>query len=207
VLDLDHRALAGAVRLVQSLGHDPVEPGALEAPEPVLGQRAISRRRRDVHRRRRVGQRLFQPLASRRERRLAQILVAQREQVPGHERRGRLRGQELHARSGGMNAQEQRLEVEPAGAHDDDLAVDDAALGQRAGQRFHELGEVPVHRLLVAALQQDLVAVAEHEGAKPVPLGLEQPALTGGKPVGGAGQHRLDRRVERQAHGLGPTRD
>ena len=79
-----------------------------------------------------------------------------------------------------MDAQEQRLEVESAGADDHDLAVDDTALGQRAGQRREQLGEISVHRLFVTTLQQDLVAVAEHEGSEAVPLRLELPATTGG---------------------------
>src|SRR5207247_3976484 len=125
----------------------------------------------------------------------------QREKIPAHERARRLRGQELHPRYGGMDTQEQRLEVEPADADDDDLAVDDAALGERVGERRQELGEVSVHRLLVSALQQDLVAVAKHQRAKAVPLGLEQPAVPGGQGFGGARQHGLERRSEGQAHG------
>ena len=92
-------------------------------------ERAIARRRGEVHRRRRAREHALEPLAPHRERRVAQVLVAEREQVPGHERGRRLRGEQLHARRGGMDAQEQRLEVEPAGADDDDLAVDDAAFG------------------------------------------------------------------------------
>ena len=69
----------------------------------------------------------------------------------------------------------------PSAPDDDDLAVDDAALGQRGGERGDELGEVAVHRLLVAALQQDLVAVAEDQRAEAVPLGLELPALAVGQ--------------------------
>src|SRR2546425_467163 len=45
VLDLDHRALARAVRRIQTLGHHTVEPGALEATEPVRGEGAVARRR------------------------------------------------------------------------------------------------------------------------------------------------------------------
>src|SRR4029077_9115124 len=115
---------------------------------------------------------------------------------------GRLRGQELYPRRGGMDAQEQRFEVEATGADDDNLAVDDASLGERAGKRLQELGEVAVHRLLVPALQQDVVAVAEHERAKAVPFGLEEPPIAAGQALSGAGQHGLDRRAEREAHGF-----
>ena len=57
---------------------------------------------------------LLEPLAPLGERRLAQVLVAEREQVPGDERGRRLRGEQLHPRRGRMDAQEQRLEVEAA---------------------------------------------------------------------------------------------
>jgi hypothetical protein len=41
-----------------------------------------------------------------------------------------------------------------------------------ARERRDELQEVPVHRLLVAALEQDLVRVAKHKRANPVLLRL-----------------------------------
>src|SRR2546428_9338713 len=100
-----------------------------------------------------------------------------------------------------MDAQEQRLEVEAPGADDDDLAIDDAALGERVGERRQELGEVAVQRLLVTALQQDLVPVPKHQRAKAVPLGLEEPALAGGQRFGGAGPPGLEGRAVRPAHG------
>src|SRR2546426_12398221 len=105
-----------------------------------------------------------------------------------------------------MDAEEQRLEVEPVGARDDDLAVEDAALRERGGERRDELREVSVHRLLVAALEQDVAAVAEDERAKPVPLRLEEPSLAVRQRVGGAGQHGLDRRIEGQTDGAIPDR-
>jgi hypothetical protein len=200
VLHLDHRALAGAIGRVEPLGHDPVEPGALEAMEPVLGESPVAGGRRQVHRRPRARQHLLEPLAPYRQRHVAQVLITQREQIPRHERGGRLRGQQLHPGLGGMDAQEQGLEVEPGRPDDDDLAVDDAALGQRGAQRGDQLGEVPVHRLLVTALQEDLVAVAEHQGPKAVPLRLELPSRPARQGVGGAGQHGRERRAERQAH-------
>ena len=99
-----------------------------------------------------------------------------------------------------MDTQQQRFEVESVGADDDDLAVDDATLGQRGCQRGDELREVPVHGLLVTALQQDLVAVTKHQRSKAVPLWLELPSLAAGQAVRGAGQHGRERRRKRQAH-------
>src|SRR5437867_375297 len=99
-----------------------------------------------------------------------------------------------------MDAREEGLEVEPAGPNDDDLAVEDAALGQRGGQRGDELREVSVHGLPVTALQRDLVAVAKDQGSKAVPLGLELPSVSAGQGVPGTGQHGCERRSEGQAH-------
>ena len=101
-----------------------------------------------------------------------------------------------------MDAQQQRLEVEAAGADDDDLAVEDTPLGQCPGERGGQLGEIPVHRFFVTALQQDLVAVAEHQGSEAVPLRLELPATVVGQPIGGCRQHGRERRIEWQVHGL-----
>jgi hypothetical protein len=105
-----------------------------------------------------------------------------------------------------MDAEQERLEVEPVGAHDDDLAVDDTPMGQRGREGCEKLREVPVHRLLVAALEQDLLAVTEYERAEAVPLGLELPPVAVRQAVGGGREHRRERRREGQAHGLIVTR-
>ena len=84
----------------------------------------------------------------------------------------------------------ERLEVERTVTHQDHLAVEDATLGQRATQRLGELREVPVERLLVAALGDDRVAVAKDDRAEAVPLGLvEVVALR--EVLGELGEHRL----------------
>jgi len=97
MLGLDHRALAGPVGLVESFRHHAIEPGTLEALEPFLGQGAIERRRRQVHRRSGAGEDALELGASCRERLLAQIVVTEREQIPGDERRGRLLREQRHA--------------------------------------------------------------------------------------------------------------
>ena len=73
---------------------------------------------------------------------------------------------------GGVHAQLQRLEVQPAVGGDDDLAVDHAPLGQLGDGRRHQFGEVAGHRPLVAAAELDLVAVAEADRPEAVPLRL-----------------------------------
>ena len=88
---------------------------------------------------------------------------------------------------------------------DDDLAVEHAALGQGRAERIGQLREVAVERLEVAGLGVDLVAVAEDERPEAVPLGLEQPAVVGRQRVDGLGEHRLDRRLDREVHRHGPS--
>src|SRR5262249_37141466 len=72
--------------------------------------------------------------------------------------------------------------------------------------RRGQLGEVAIERAQVAALHQHLVAVAKYDGAKPVPLGLVEPALPLGDRVGELGQHRFDRRPDRQLPDAPPPR-
>ena len=100
-----------------------------------------------------------------------------------------------------MDAQQQRLEIESVRADDDDLAVDDAAFGKRSRQRRDELREVPIHRLLVAALQHDLIAISKNQRAKAIPLGFELPSIANGQRVGGGRQHGLEGRLKRETHG------
>ena len=61
-----------------------------------------------------------------------------------------------------------------------------------------QVGEVAIERPRVAALDVDLAgAAAKDDGAKPVPLGLVEPALALGKLVGELREHGLDRRRDR----------
>ena len=78
----------------------------------------------------------------------------------------------------------------------------DAALGELRHERIEQLGEVAVERLLVAALDEDLVAVAEDERAEAVPLGLEDPAVAFGEFADALGEHREDGRVDGEVHGV-----
>ena len=69
-----------------------------------------------------------------------------------------------------MLTQLQRVEVETPLVRDDELAVEHDAVRQLFEQRLAQLGEVAQQRLLVARLEIELVAVAEHDAAEPVPL-------------------------------------
>jgi hypothetical protein len=88
-----------------------------------------------------------------------------------------------------VKPQLKRLEVEPAVAGDDDLTIEHAAAGQLCLQWINQLGEVSIQRFLVAALNEDLVAVAEDERAKAIPLGLEDPSLAWRELAHALGEH------------------
>ena len=112
-----------------------------------------------------------------------------------------------------MNAELQRVEVEAAVGGDDDFAVEHAAGGQLRAERIEQIGEVAVQRLFVAALDQDLVAIAEDQRAKAIPLRLEDPCSIGWQCVDSLGEHRQDGRVDGKMHdsnaiprGGGPAR-
>ena len=114
MLDLEHRSLARLVWGIEPLRDHAVQPRTFESVEPVGGGRAIRRRRRQVDGRLDAPEHGLEPGPTLALRRLAQVFVTERQQVPRHERGRRLRGEHLHARRGGMDAQQQRFEVEPA---------------------------------------------------------------------------------------------
>ena len=119
---------------------------------------------------RRVRERVLEARAPLAERLLAEIAVALGEQVEGDERRPASPPRaSRRATAAGWMRNERQVEVEPALGGDHDLAVDDAALGQVGAQRLEEIGEVARERLLVAAPDLDVVAVAEDDarGSRP----------------------------------------
>jgi hydrogenase expression/formation protein HypD len=68
-------------------------PGALEALEPLLGNGAVAGGRGQIDGRLRPGERLLQPAPPLLEGERSEVLVANRQQVEGHERRWSLLGQ------------------------------------------------------------------------------------------------------------------
>ena len=77
------------------------------------------------------------------------------EKVEGDERRRRRHRQLGDPRRRRVQALLQGVEVEAVGAGDDDLAVDDRAVGQQVEEGGVQLGEVAVERAQVAALDRD----------------------------------------------------
>src|SRR5260370_25731345 len=130
--------------------------------EPSLRQRAIARRRREMDWRSGVAENLLEFFSAKFERRLPQILVAEREKIPRDKRSRRLLSEHLHARCGGMDAQEQRFEIESVASDNDDLAVDDAALRKRGQERRGQLRKISIHPLLLTAPPPEFVALSEH---------------------------------------------
>ena len=70
------------------------------------------------------------------------------------------------------------------------------AVGQLREQRLAQLGEVPQQRLAVAALQIEVVAVAEHDAAEAVPLRLVRHRARRRQLARELREHRLDAAAE-----------
>ena len=136
------------------------------------------------------------------ERALAQVLVVDGEEVPGDVAGRRPRGQEPDARLGRVDPEEEGVEVEAAGSGDDDLAVDDGPLGEGRPQRRLELREVAVERPQVAALHQELVAVAEDERPGSRPTWARTPSRD--RRAATAGASRASARAEAGTGGARP---
>jgi len=80
-----------------------------------------------------------------------------------------------------VEAQLERVEIEFVVSDNDNLTIEHATLRERGTQRIKQVREVAVERFLIAALDEDLVAIAEDEGAEAVPFGLENPIVAFGK--------------------------
>ncbi len=138
VLHLHHHALAGPVGQLERAAMTPSSP----APSKRSNQsRAVAGPRLGV---KKSADGVGRARASRGalKRQLAQVPVAEREQVERDEARRSLLRELLHARRGGVDALLQRVEVEPGRAGNDELAVEDASLGKLRRAPLDDLGEV-----------------------------------------------------------------
>ena len=206
VLDLQHRAGVGLVRRPERLGHDAVEPGALEPagttarPRPgrwSSGSGGSGVRRPPAPPRAGPGApRTARPSATRRRAPAGRTRRTRPASSPPASAPGESAGWIRSWSFSNSSRSPMATKISPSS---------DAPLGQGRLHRLDDLGEVAGQRLGVAAGQLDLVAVAEHEAPEAVPLGLEdQPAVLGrvGDALHGLGEHRLDRRHHREIHPL-----
>src|SRR5207248_3233484 len=99
-----------------------------------------------------------------------------------------------------MQTKLERIEVEPILRCDYDLAIQHATAWQLRSHGIDHLGKVPIERLLIAALNQDLVSIAKHECPKAIPLGLEDPRVPRRQFADSLSEHRQDRRIHRKLH-------
>src|SRR5216110_2959778 len=97
-----------------------------------------------------------------------------------------------------METKLQRLEVETTILRDHDFSVEHASRGKLPRKCFDELREIPVEGLLVAALNEQLVAVAEDERAEAIPFRLENPVVAGRQVADSIREHRQHGRVHGQ---------
>jgi hypothetical protein len=145
-------------------------------------------------------QRGFQSCATLVEWLVPQIARPQAQQVEEHHGGGDLDRQLPNARRRRMQSQLQRLEVQPIGSGDHDLSIQHATLRKLALQLEDQLGVVPRERFLVPALDEQIVSVAEHQRAEPIPLRLEDPSCPVRELLDSLREHGQDRRVDGQPH-------
>ena len=202
MLDLEQGALVGGVGAGERLGDDAVEAGAFEAGEPILSGGAVLRGGSQVQGRVDVGEGAFEFGAAGGEGLVAEVAAVELEEVEEDYRGGRLGGEGFDAGGCGVDAEGEGVEVEAGSGGDDDFAVENTLRGELLEEGFAEFGKVAVEGLAVAALDEEVVAVAEDEGAEAVPLGLEGPGVgVGGDGVDALGEHGEDRGVEGGGHG------
>src|SRR5438874_4717340 len=163
VFHFQHGALVGLVDAYRLLRHHAVEAGALKTPEPIRRDGSVAGRRRQVQRRLRAGEQPRKGGAALLERYASEIPIAFAQNIKEDNRGGHLLGEQPHPRFCRVKAQLQRLEIEPAGAHNHDLAVEHAALRQLHPQRLDQLGVVAAEPLLIAALDKELVRITKNQ--------------------------------------------
>ena len=93
----------------------------------------------------------------------------------------------------------QSIEVEAMRGRDDDLAVEDTAWWQQRLEALLELGKVAIERTQIAALDEQARRPAEDNRAKAIPLRFVKKSLAFRQRVDGLREHRLDRRLDREA--------
>jgi hypothetical protein len=127
-------------------------------------------------------------------------LISFTEEIEKYNGRRDFAREQFYPRRRGMNAELQGVEVEDFFLCDNDFAVEHTASRELGGDRLDQFGKVAVQRFFIAALNQDLVAIAKHQRAKAIPLGLENPSSGLRQLAHALGEHRQDRRVHGEIH-------
>ena len=134
---LHHRALAGAIGLVEALGDDAVQLAAAGALQPAFGLGALSVAgdRRSDGASPSVAKKASSAARRSLSGRAGEIGAARRLQQVEHDQdRRRLGGELVHAARGGMQAQLQGVEGEDLADRNRELAVEDEAFGLQRAQ-------------------------------------------------------------------------
>jgi len=192
VLDLEHRALARLIRRRGRLRDHAVESGAFEALQPIDRDRAIARHRREVEGFANLLEELLELRAAVRLRLAQQTLPIHRQEIESDERGWHRLRELLDPGRRRMQPHLQTAEIETVGGGHHDLAVQDDAARQLLEQHGVELGEVTIERPQLSALDEDAIAVAKHDRAKAVPLGLEQEVAVLRNLLSELGEHGFD---------------
>jgi len=101
-----------------------------------------------------------------------------------------------------MQPQLQPVEIEAVIMSDHDFPIQHALRRQSRTQRVQQFGKVPVQRLLIAALDKNLIPVAKNKRPKAIPLGLKDPVIAGRQLLNPFGKHRQHRRIHGKVHGF-----
>src|SRR6185295_3468298 len=99
-----------------------------------------------------------------------------------------------------MKPQLQRIEFEPAVSCDHYFSIEHALVSQLCSKRVEQLRKVAIQRFCVAALNEDLIAIAKDKGAEPIPLRFEDPISVDWQFANALGEHRQDGRVHGKIH-------
>src|SRR5262245_38975133 len=99
-----------------------------------------------------------------------------------------------------MKPELERIEVESTRAGDDDLSIHHAVERKVGKQRLAKLGKVAIERSQVAALNEEVGAMAENYPAKAIPLRLVKKPASHRQRVRKLSQHRLNRWYDRERH-------
>ncbi len=100
-----------------------------------------------------------------------------------------------------MQAELERVEVEPALRRDHDLAVEHAVLREALEERGVQVGKIAIQRAAIPALQEHSVCASKNQGAKTIPLRLVQVVAVGDR-ISELGEHGLDGWLRRQCRGF-----